>query len=209
MTFKPAAWPRKLRSQEWFGGTSKDAIYHRGWMKNQGYPDDLFDGRPVIGICNTWSDLTPCNAHLRDLAEKVKAGVWEAGGFPVEFPVFSPSESALRPTAMMFRNLCAMDVEEALRGKPIDGVVLTTGCDMPVYPAELPAALIGTGAAVLEGQQLLGWWPAGLAPELETHLAEENDRSIRGWLARVDARVVQMPGLVLPNINRPEDLAAL
>ena len=87
--------------------------------------------------------------------------------------------------------------------------VLTTGCDMPVYPAELPAALIGPGAAVLEGQQLLGWWPAGLAPELETHLAEENDRSIRGWLARVDARVVQMPGLVLPNINRPEDLAAL
>lgn len=87
--------------------------------------------------------------------------------------------------------------------------VLTTGCDMPVYPAELPAALIGAGAAVLEGQQLLGWWPAGLAPELDAHLAEENDRSIRGWLARVDARVVQMPGLVLPNINRPEDLAAL
>ena len=87
--------------------------------------------------------------------------------------------------------------------------VLTTGCDMPVYPAELPAALIGPGAAVLEGQQLLGWWPAGLAPELDAHLAEENDRSIRGWLARVDARVVQIPGLVLPNINRPEDLAAL
>lgn len=87
--------------------------------------------------------------------------------------------------------------------------VLTTGCDMPVYPAELPAALIGAGAAVLEGQQLLGWWPTGLAPELDAHLAEENDRSIRGWLARVDARVVQMPGLVLPNINRPEDLAAL
>ena len=111
MTFKPAKWPRKLRSQEWFGGTGKDAIYHRGWMKNQGYPDDLFDGRPVIGICNTWSDLTPCNGHLRELAEKVKNGVWEAGGFPVEFPVFSPSESALRPTAMMSRNLCAMDVE--------------------------------------------------------------------------------------------------
>ena len=80
---------------------------------------------------------------------------------------------------------------------------------MPVYPAELPAALIGAGAAVLEGQQLLGWWPAVLAPELDAHLAEENDRSIRGWLARVNARVVQMPGLVLPNINRPEDLAAL
>ena len=86
MTFKPASWPRKLRSQEWYGGTSRDNIYHRGWLKNQGYPDDLFDGRPVIGIMNTWSELTPCNGHLRDLAEKVKAGIWEAGGFPLEVP---------------------------------------------------------------------------------------------------------------------------
>ena len=88
-TFKPAEWPRKLRSQHWYGGNSRDTIYHRGWLKNQGYPHDLFDGRPVIGILNTWSDLTPCNGHLRELAEKVKAGVWEAGGFPVEVPVFS------------------------------------------------------------------------------------------------------------------------
>ncbi|MDP5358790.1 MAG: dihydroxy-acid dehydratase, partial [Paracoccaceae bacterium] len=123
MTFKPAKWPRKLRSQEWFGGSSKDAIYHRSWMKNQGLPADVLDGRPVIGICNTWSELTPCNAHLRDLAEKVKFGVYEAGGFPVEFPVFSPAESSLRPTAMMYRNLCAMDVEEAIRGMSMDGVV--------------------------------------------------------------------------------------
>ena len=79
---KKAEWPRRLRSQEWYGGTSRDVIYHRGWMKNQGYPHDLFDGRPVIGILNTWSDMTPCNGHLRELAEKVKAGVWEAGGFP-------------------------------------------------------------------------------------------------------------------------------
>ncbi len=93
MTFKPATWPRKLRSQEWYGGTSRDAIYHRGWMKNQGYPHDLFDGRPVIGILNTWSDLTPCNGHLRELAEKVKAGVWEGRGIPVEVPVFSASEN--------------------------------------------------------------------------------------------------------------------
>ncbi len=89
MTFKPAQWPRKLRSSEWFGGTSRDNIYHRSWMKNQGLPADLFDGRPVIGICNTWSQLTPCNAHLRDLAERVKHGVYEAGGLPLEFPVFS------------------------------------------------------------------------------------------------------------------------
>ena len=91
MAFQKAQWPRKLRSQEWYGGTSRDTIYHRGWLKNQGYPHDLFDGRPVIGILNTWSDLTPCNGHLRELAEKVKAGVWEAGGFPLEVPVFSAS----------------------------------------------------------------------------------------------------------------------
>ena len=102
--FKPAPWPRKLRSQEWFAGTSKDAIYHRSWMKNQGLPADLFDGRPVIGILNTFSELNPCNAHLNDLAERVKHGVYEAGGFPVIVPVFSVSESAFRPTAMMFRN---------------------------------------------------------------------------------------------------------
>ena len=112
MTFQPAAWPRKLRSQTWFGGTSKDNIYHRSWMKNQGFPPDLFDGRPVIGILNTWSELTPCNAHLNDLAQRVKHGIYEAGGFPVEVPVFSVSESAFRPTAMMFRNLAAMAVEE-------------------------------------------------------------------------------------------------
>lgn len=158
MTFKPAEWPRKLRSQAWFGGTTKDAIYHRGWMKNQGFPPDLFDGRPVIGICNTWSETTPCNAHLRDLAERVKNGVWEAGGFPLEFPVFSPAESTLRPTAMMFRNLCAMDVEEAVRGKPLDGVVLLAGCDkttpallMGAGSVDLPAIVV-SGGPMLNGQ---------------------------------------------------------
>lgn len=113
---KKAEWPRRLRSQEWYGGTSRDVIYHRGWLKNQGYPHDLFDGRPVIGILNTWSDMTPCNGHLRELAEKVKAGVWEAGGFPLEVPVFSASENTFRPTAMMYRNLAALAVEEAIRG---------------------------------------------------------------------------------------------
>ena len=98
---KKAEWPRRLRSYDWFGGTGKNAIMHRSWMKNQGLPADTFDGRPIIGICNTWSELTPCNAHLRDLAERVKRGVYEAGGFPVEFPVFSVGESTLRPTAMM------------------------------------------------------------------------------------------------------------
>ncbi len=157
MTFKPAKWPRKLRSQEWFGGNGRDQIYHRGWMKNQGLPHHLFDGRPVIGILNTWSELTPCNAHLRDLAEKVKFGIYEAGGFPVEVPVFSASESAFRPTAMMFRNLAAMAVEEAIRGQPMDGVVLLVGCDkttpsllMGAASCDLPAIMV-SGGPMLNG----------------------------------------------------------
>ncbi len=157
MTFKPATWPRKLRSQEWYGGTSRDTIYHRGWMKNQGYPHDLFDGRPIIGILNTWSDLTPCNGHLRELAEKVKAGIWEAGGFPVEVPVFSASENTFRPTAMMFRNLAAMSIEEQMRGQPIDGAVLLVGCDkttpsllMAAASTDLPSIIV-TGGPMLNG----------------------------------------------------------
>ncbi len=158
--FKPAVWPRVLRSQEgWFGGTSKDNIYHRSWMKNQGLPADLFDGRPVIGICNTWSQLTPCNAHLRDLAERVKHGIYEAGGLPLEFPVFSPGESTLRPTAMMFRNLCAMDVEEALRGTPLDGVVLMVGCDKTTPALLMGAASVDIPAIVVTGGPMLnGKW---------------------------------------------------
>jgi L-arabonate dehydrase len=120
---------KKLRSQSWFGGTTKDGFLHRSWMKNQGIPDDNFDGRPVIGICNTYSELTPCNGHFRQLAEHVKNGVFEAGGMPVEFPVTSLGETNLRPTAMLFRNLASMDVEESIRANPIDGVVLMMGCD--------------------------------------------------------------------------------
>ena len=157
MTFQPAAWPRKLRSQTWFGGTSKDNIYHRGWMKNQGFPPDLFDGRPVIGILNTWSELTPCNAHLNDLAQRVRNGIYEAGGFPVEVPVFSTSESAFRPTAMMFRNLAAMAVEEQMRGQPMDGCVLLVGCDkttpsllMAAASTDLPSIIV-TGGPMLNG----------------------------------------------------------
>ena len=157
MTFKPAQWPRRLRSQEWFGGTGRDQIYHRGWMKNQGFPHDLFDGRPVIGILNTWSELTPCNAHLNDLAQRVKNGIYEAGGFPVEVPVFSASESAFRPTAMMFRNLAAMAVEEAMRGQPMDGCVLLVGCDkttpsllMAAASTDLPSIVV-TGGPMLNG----------------------------------------------------------
>ncbi len=132
---------KKLRSQDWFGGTGKNAFMYRSWMKAQGFPDDQFDGRPVIGICNTWSELTPCNAHLRDIAERVRRGVLEAGGFPVEFPVTSLGESNIRPTAMLLRNLAAMDVEESIRGNPVDGVVLLVGCDKTT-----PALLMGASS---------------------------------------------------------------
>ena len=120
---------KKLRSQAWFGGQDKDGFIHRSWMKNGGLPDDAFDGRPIIGICNTFSEFTPCNAHFRELIGHIKAGVLEAGGLPLEFPVFSCGESNLRPTAMLFRNLASMDVEESIRANPMDGVVLMMGCD--------------------------------------------------------------------------------
>jgi L-arabonate dehydrase len=161
MSFTKAAWPRRLRSAEWFAGTSRDNIYHRSWMKNQGLPADLFDGRPVIGICNTWSELTPCNAHLRDLAQRVKHGIYEAGGLPVEFPVFSTGESALRPTAMMYRNLAAMDVEEALRGNPIDGVVLLVGCDKTTPALLMGAASVDIPAIAVSGGPMLNGWFRG------------------------------------------------
>ncbi|MES2115805.1 MAG: L-arabinonate dehydratase [Pseudomonadota bacterium] len=146
---------RTLRSQHWFGGDDKDAFIHRSWMKNQGYPADSFDGRPVIGICNTWSELTPCNGHFRDLAEAVKRGVLEAGGFPVEFPAMSLGESNLRPTAMLFRNLASMDVEESIRANPIDGVVLLTGCDKTTPALLMGAASVDLPTIVLSGGPML------------------------------------------------------
>lgn len=170
MTFKPAEWPRKLRSQEWYGGTSRDVIYHRGWMKNQGYPHDLFDGRPVIGIMNTWSDLTPCNGHLRELAEKVKAGIWEAGGFPVEVPAFSASENTFRPTAMMFRNLAALSIEEQMRGQPIDGAVLLVGCDKTTPSLLMAAASTDMPSIVVTGGPMLNGYFQGERVGSGTHL---------------------------------------
>ncbi|HUK06296.1 MAG TPA: IlvD/Edd family dehydratase [Stellaceae bacterium] len=136
--------PRKLRSTRWFGHADRDGFAHRSWMKNQGLPQHLFDGRPVIGICNTWSELTPCNAHFRRIAEYVKRGVYEAGGFPLEFPVMSLGETLMRPTTMLFRNLVSMDVEESIRANPIDGVVLLMGCDKTT-----PALLMGAASCDL------------------------------------------------------------
>lgn len=146
---------RKYRSAAWFGKTDKDGFVHRSWMRNQGFPDHVFDGRPVIGICNTWSELTPCNAHFRRIAEFVKRGVWEAGGLPLEFPVMSLGETNIRPTAMLFRNLVSMDVEESIRGNPIDGVVLLCGCDKTTPSLVMGAASCNVPALVVSGGPML------------------------------------------------------
>src|SRR5471030_437385 len=143
---------RKLRSQAWFGGNDKDGFIHRSWMRNQGFASDVFDGRPVIGICNTWSELTPCNSGLRDVAAKVKKCVWAAAGLPLEFPAMSLGETQMRPTAILFRNLLAMEVEESIRGNPIGAVVLLGGCDkttpgqlMGAASVDLPTIVVSSG----------------------------------------------------------------
>ena len=147
---------KKLRSQEWYGRTGKDGFIYRSWMKNQGLPHHLFEGeKPVIGICNTWSELTPCNAHFRDLAEAVKRGVWEAGGFPLEFPVMSLGECSIKPTAMLFRNLVSMDVEESIRANPMDGVILMCGCDKTTPSLVMGAASVNLPTLVLSGGPML------------------------------------------------------
>jgi len=146
---------KSLRSHEWFGREGKMGFIYRSWMRNQGIPDDEFDGRPVIGICNTWSELTPCNAHFRELAESVKKGVLEAGGFPLEFPITSLGETMMRPTAMLFRNLASMDAEETIRANPLDGVVLLCGCDKTTPSALMGAASVNLPTIVVSGGPML------------------------------------------------------
>ncbi|NDA61278.1 MAG: dihydroxy-acid dehydratase [Chitinophagia bacterium] len=146
---------KKLRSTDWFGKSDKMGFVHRSWLRNQGYPDDYFTGRPVIGICNTWSELTPCNGHLRDFAEIVKRGVIEAGGFPLEFPVTSLGETIMRPTTMLFRNLASMDTEESIRANPIDGVVLLTGCDKTTPSTLMGACSVNLPTIVVPGGPML------------------------------------------------------
>ncbi len=156
---KPRRRPEQMRSQQWFGRQDRDGFNYRSWVKGKGVPHDQFDGRPVIGICNTFSELTPCNSHFRTLAEQVKIGVYEAGGFPLEFPVMSLGETLLRPTAMLYRNLASMDVEESIRGNPLDGVVLLMGCDKTT-----PSLVMGAASADLPtigvsgGPMLNGKW---------------------------------------------------
>ncbi|MBN8787528.1 MAG: dihydroxy-acid dehydratase [Terrimonas sp.] len=146
---------KKLRSQNWFGKKGKDGFIYRAWMKNQGIPNYEFKGKPVIGICNTWSELTPCNAHFRELAESVKRGISEAGGFPVEFPVMSLGETLIKPTAMLYRNLASMDVEESIRANPIDGVVLLCGCDKTTPSLVMGACSVNIPTIVVSGGPML------------------------------------------------------
>lgn len=145
----------ELRSRGWFGKTGKDGFIYRAWMKNQGIPSYEFEGKPVIGICNTWSELTPCNAHFRELAESVKRGILEAGGFPVEFPVMSLGETLMKPTAMLYRNLVSMDVEESIRANPMDGVVLLCGCDKTTPSLVMGACSVNLPTLVVSGGPML------------------------------------------------------
>jgi L-arabonate dehydrase len=146
---------QKLRSQNWFGKKGKDGFIYRSWMKSQGIPAYEFKDKPVIGICNTWSELTPCNAHFRELAESVKRGISEAGGFPVEFPVMSLGETLIKPTAMLFRNLVSMDVEESIRANPMDGVVLLCGCDKTTASLVMGACSVNLPTLVVSGGSML------------------------------------------------------
>lgn len=146
---------KKLRSSNWFGRKGKDGFIYRAWMKNQGIPDYEFNNKPVIGICNTWSELTPCNGHFRELAESVKRGVFQAGGFPVEFPVMSLGETLMKPTAMLYRNLASMDVEESIRANPLDGVVLLCGCDKTTPSLVMGACSVNIPTIVVSGGPML------------------------------------------------------
>jgi len=146
---------KKLRSQDWFGKEGKDGFIYRSWMKNQGHAPHQFKGKPVIGICNTWSEVTPCNGHFRDLAQSVKNGIYEAGGFPLEFPVMSLGETIIRPTAMLYRNLASMTVEESIRANPFDAVVLLTGCDKTTPSLIMGAASVDIPTIVLPGGPML------------------------------------------------------
>src|SRR5450432_2548744 len=148
---------RPLRSQEWFAQPTYESLTHRAAIRAEGFTQEVFQNRPVIGICNSWSELNHCNLHLRTVAEAVKRGVWAAGGFPLEFPTISLGEIYMKPTTMLYRNLMAMDVEESLRANPVDGVVLLCGCDkttpaqlMGAASADLPAIMV-TGGPMLKG----------------------------------------------------------
>ncbi len=183
---KPITSP-KLRSHSWFGGEGRHGIIYRSWMKNQGHPNHMFDGRPVIGICNTWSELTPCNGHFRDLAEHIKRGVYEMGGFPLEFPVMSLGETLMRPTTMLFRNLAAMDTEETIRANPLDGVILLVGCDKTTPSTLMGAASCDLPTLVVSGGPMLNGKFRGEDVGSGTHLWKFTDLIKKGEMTVEDS----------------------
>ena len=174
----------KLRSRDWFAGENKMGFVHRSWLRNQGYPDDYFRGRPVIGICNTWSELTPCNGHLRDFAEVVRRGILEAGGVPFEFPVMSLGETIMRPTTMLFRNLASMDVEESIRANPLDGVVLLNGCDKTTPSTIMGACSVDIPTIVVPGGPMLnGRFRGGTIGSGSFNWMIKEKQTTEGWSA--------------------------
>ena len=180
-----------LRSHSWFGKKNKDGIIYRSWMKNEGMPLDMFDGRPVIGICNTFSELTPCNAHFREHAEMVKRGVLEAGGFPLEFPIMSLGETLLKPTAMLFRNLASMDAEESIRGNPIDGVVLLTGCDKTTPSTVMGASSVGLPTIVVPGGPMLNGRYKGQTIGSGTHVWKFDEDMKTGKMTQQECEIAE------------------
>lgn len=182
---------KNLRSRHWFGRKDKDGIIYRSWMKNQGMPTDMFDGRPVIGICNTFSELTPCNAHFREHAEAVKRGVLEAGGFPLEFPIMSLGETLMKPTAMLFRNLASMDAEESIRANPLDGVVLLTGCDKTTPSTVMGAASVGLPTIVVPGGPMLNGRYKGQLIGSGTHVWKFDEDMKTGKMTQEDCEYAE------------------
>ena len=178
-------------------------------MKNQGFPHDQFDGRPVIGICNTWSEVTPCNAHFRELAEHVKAGVLEAGGFPLEFPVMSLGETVMRPTTMLFRNLAAMDVEETIRANPIDGVVLLTGCDKTTPSTIMGACSVDLPTIVVSGGAMLNGKFRGRDIGSGTDVWRFQDgKAVEHWVYYEEMKMMEQMGLMQEPAGMPMDPAS-
>lgn len=177
---------KKLRSADWFGKEGKDGIVYRSWIKNQGYPADQFKNKPVIGICNTWSEVTPCNGHFREIAQFVKNGIYEAGGFPLEFPVMSLGETIIRPTAMLYRNLAAMTVEESIRGNPFDAVVLLTGCDKTTPSLIMGAASCGLPTIVVPGGPMLNGRFRGETIGSGTSVWKVDEQLKRGEITKED-----------------------
>jgi dihydroxy-acid dehydratase len=174
-----------LRSGQWYGGADRDGYIHRAWMR-RGVPENAFDGRPQIAIANTASDLTPCNKHLDEVAASVRDGVWEAGGVPLNLPVFSLGETNMRPTAMLYRNLAAMAIEEQLRSNPIDGVVLLGGCDKTIPALLMAAASVDLPAVVVPGGPMISGYFRGVALGCGTDVWRLSEEVRAGTLSKAE-----------------------